>query len=113
MTQLHETAYPRLKADPSPQELDDIYTLRPDEIAFIDQTVKRPVARTAAFLYLKLFQRMGYFVLLKDVPASIREHIVAQTGYARPPKLAELTRFDRSTMNSARSSNITIWWPIW
>jgi TnpA family transposase len=101
MTQLHETAYPRLKADPSPQELDDIYTLRPDEIAFIDQTVKRPVARTAAFLYLKLFQRMGYFVLLKDVPASIREHIVAQTGYARPPKLAELTRFDRSSGRTA------------
>jgi hypothetical protein len=42
MTQLHETAYPRLKADPSAQDLDEIYTLTPDEIAFIDKTVKRP-----------------------------------------------------------------------
>ena len=40
MTQLHETAYPRLKADPSAQDLDEIYTLTPDEIAFIDKTVK-------------------------------------------------------------------------
>jgi len=97
MTQLHETAYPRLKADPSAQDLDEIYTLTPDEIAFIDLTVKRPTARTAAFLYLKLFQRLGYFIRLKDVPTLIRQHIVAQTGFARPPRLDELLQFDRST----------------
>jgi hypothetical protein len=57
--------------------------------------------RSAAFLYLKLFQRMGYFVLLKDVPASIRDHIVAQAGYARPPKLAELSQFDRTSGHHA------------
>ncbi len=69
MTQLHETAYPRLKADPSAQDLDEIYTLTPDEIAFIDKTVKRPIARSAAFIYLKLFQRLGYFVHIRDVPS--------------------------------------------
>ena len=84
MTQLHETAYPRLKADPSAQDLDEIYTLTPEEIAFIDKTVKRPIARSAAFIYLKLFQRLGYFVHIRDVPSVIRQHIVAQTGY-RPP----------------------------
>lgn len=97
MTQVHETAYPRLKADPSAQDLDEIYTLTPDEITFIDQTVKRPTARTVAFLYLKLFQRLGYFIRLKDVPSAIRQHIVAQTGFARPPRLDELLQFDRST----------------
>lgn len=40
MTQLHETAYPRLKEDPSAQDLYKIYTLTPDEIAFIDKTAK-------------------------------------------------------------------------
>ena len=97
MTQLHETAYPRLKADPSVQDLDEIYTLTSDEIAFIDKTVKRPTARTVAFLYLKLFQRLGYFIRLKDVPSVIRQYLIAQTGFARPPRLDELLQFDRST----------------
>jgi hypothetical protein len=43
MTQLHETAYPRLKADPSAQDLDEIYTLTPDEIAFIDKPSSVPL----------------------------------------------------------------------
>lgn len=97
MTQLHETAYPRLKADPSPQDLEEVYTLTPDEIAFIDQTVKRPLARTAAFIYLKLFQRLGYFVHIKDIPTAMRQYIIAQTGYLRPPRLEDLRQFDRSS----------------
>lgn len=97
MTQLHETAYPRLKAEPSPEELAEIYTLTPGEIAYIDQITKRPSARAAAFFYLKLFQRLGYFAALKNVPTIIRQHILAQTGYARPPSQRELLAFDRST----------------
>ena len=100
MTQLHETAYPRLKADPSAQDLAEIYTLTPDEIAFIDKTVKRPVARAAVFIYLKLFQRLGYFVHIKDVPAAILQHIVAQTGH-RPARFDELRHFDRTTTRTA------------
>lgn len=96
MTQLHETAYPRLKDDPSAQDLNEIYTLTPDEIAFIDKTVKRPITRVVAFLYLKLFQRLGYFIRLKDVPPAIRQYIIAQTGFARPPRLDELLQFDRT-----------------
>lgn len=103
MTQLHETAYPRLKADPSAQDLCETYTLTPDEIAFIDKTVKRPIARSAAFIYLKLFQRLGYFVHIRDVPSVIRQHIVAQTGY-RPARTDELRQFDRTT---ARTTLIT------
>lgn len=100
MTQLHETAYPRLKADPTPQDLAEVYTLTPAEIAFIDETPRRPAARTAAFLYLKLFQRLGYFVQIGDVPPLVREHILAQTGYLRPPRFDELKRFDRSSQRS-------------
>jgi hypothetical protein len=89
---------PRLKADPSAQDLDEIYTLTPDEIAFIDKTVKRPIARSAAFIYLKLFQRLGYFVHIRDVPSVIRQHIVAQTGYrpARPMNFGSSTERRRA-----------------
>ena len=34
MTQVHETAYPRLKSDPSPQDLEGVYTLTAEEINF-------------------------------------------------------------------------------
>ena len=97
MTQLHETAYPRLNAAPTEQDLEEVYTPTPDEISFIDKTAKRPTIRMAAFLYLKLFQRLGYFIRLKDIPTTIRQHIIAQAGYPRPPRLAELLQFDRST----------------
>jgi hypothetical protein len=38
---------------------------------------ERPLARTATLIHLKLFQRMGYFVRLVDVPKAIRERIAA------------------------------------
>ena len=80
MTQVHETAYPRLKSDPSPQDLEDVYTLTAEEIAFVDRLAKRPAARAVAFLYLKLFQRLGYFERITRIPPLIRDHIVAQAG---------------------------------
>jgi len=97
MTQLHETAYPRLKADPTAQEIQDVYTLTSDENDFIDQIAQRPTARIAAFLYLKLFQRLGYFVRIADIPPSIRQYVILQGGYLRPPKFNELKRFDDSS----------------
>ena len=96
MTQIHETAYPRLKNDPSPEDLNDVYTLTAAEIAFIDQIAKRPAARAVAFLYLKLFQRLGYFERIMKIPPLIRDYIVAQTGYPRSPKSSELVRFENS-----------------
>ncbi|NOV29576.1 DUF4158 domain-containing protein [Methylomonas sp. ZR1] len=97
MTLIHETAYPRLKADPTPHDLQNVYSLTTEEITFIDQIAKRPAARTIAFLYLKLFQRLGYFVKISDIPTLIRQYIITQAGYQRPPRLEELKQFDKSS----------------
>lgn len=96
MASLHETAYPRLKTDPSPKELAEIYTPTAAELTFVDGIAKRPLVRTATLLHLKLFQRLGHFIRLAEVPAAIRDHIVAQAGLARPPTFADLKRFDGS-----------------
>ncbi len=96
MIPVHETAYPRLKSDPTLKDLADVYTLTADEITLVERIAKRPVVRTAALLYLKLFQRLGYFLPLKDVPVIIRDYIVAQNGGIKPPTLAELKRFELS-----------------
>lgn len=47
-------------------------------------------------IHLKVFQRLGYFIPLAEVPAAIRERIAQQAGIAREPTLADLKRFEAS-----------------
>lgn len=96
MTTLHETAYPRLKPDPSPKELAEVYTPTREELAFVAAIVKRPAPRVAVLMHLKLFQRLGYFIRLVDVPEAIREHIVVHAGVVRSPTSIDLKRFEAS-----------------
>lgn len=96
MTTLTETAYPRLKANPSSQELQDIYTPSAAELTFIRQTVQRPLSRLALLIHLKLFQRLGYFTTLAEVPETIKAHIGRQAGYRKLPSGEQLARYDDS-----------------
>ena len=98
MTTLHETAYPQLKIDPTPRELTELYSPTLDEMVFVSSISKRPLPRIALLIHLKIFQRLGYFVRLGDVPAIIREHIVQQTDVLKAPLLADLRRFEGSGM---------------
>lgn len=101
MTALHETAYPRLKPDPSPKELEEVYTPTQAELEFVATLGKRPLARVGLLLQLKLFQRLGYFSGVTDVPEIILDHIVAHAGVARRPTPADLKRFEASGSRQA------------
>ncbi|MFB0272428.1 hypothetical protein CFN58_10205, partial [Pseudomonas avellanae] len=57
MTTLHETAYPRLKPDPTAKELQDIYTPTAAELQCVRNIATGPATRLALLLHLKLFQR--------------------------------------------------------
>ena len=94
MTNLHETAYPRLKADPSDKELADIYTPTASGWTFINTLVKRPIPRAAVMIQLKLFQRLGYFIRWSDIPVTIRDHLVAKSGLVRSLKIEEFRRVE-------------------
>lgn len=96
MTTLHETAYPQLNIEPASRELSEIYTPTPDELDFVASIGKRLLPRAAALIHLKMFQRLGYFIRLREVPPLIREHILAHANLANPPAFAELRRFDIS-----------------
>lgn len=96
MTSPHETAYPRLKSDPTPKELRELYTPTEAELAFVAGLAKRPLARVAVLMHLKLFQRLGYFSPLADTPEAIRDHIATNSNVARCPSFTELKRFDTS-----------------
>lgn len=72
MATLHETAYPRLKPDPTAKELEEIYTPTAAEIAFAKQLTTQPGPQLAVLIHLKLFQRLGYFTVLAGRPCAPR-----------------------------------------
>jgi TnpA family transposase len=96
MASLHESAYPRLKPDPTSKELHAIYTPTAVELAFAAESVRRPIARLALIIQMKLFQRLGYFLPLAETPDQIRDHIAKACGFARIPNDTEFTQYDVS-----------------
>jgi TnpA family transposase len=101
MTTLHETAYPSLRPDPTPRELAELYTPTEDEQRLAADIGKRALLRMAALIHLKVFQRLGYFIPLTEVPQVIREHIALQAGVIRPPLATEFRRLEASGSRSA------------
>jgi Domain of unknown function (DUF4158) len=82
---VHETAYPRLKSHPSPHELAMVYTPTKDEVALAEGAARSVIARVGFLILLKTFQRLGYFVLLHDVPPTIVEHLAHTQGFLLAP----------------------------
>ena len=85
MPNAHETAYPRLKSNPSPSELAAVYTPTIEETALADRAARGEVARLGFLVLLKSFQRLGYFLQLRDVPPVIVEHIAHTQGFLVAP----------------------------
>ncbi|MEF9417644.1 Tn3 family transposase [Xanthomonas citri] len=85
MTTLHETAYPRLKPYPTAKELKDIYTPTAVELQSVRNIATGPATRLALLLHLKLFQRLGYFTTLIEVPERIVQHVAQTLGMRRVP----------------------------
>jgi TnpA family transposase len=85
MTTLHETAYPRLKPDPTAKELQEIYTPTEAERLCVAAIATGSATRLALLLHLKLFQRLGYFTPLAEVPERIVQHIAQAVGMRRVP----------------------------
>lgn len=85
MPSIHETAYPRLRSSLSPRELVAVYSPTKDEMDLADRVVRSATARLGFLVLLKTFQRLGYFVMIRDVPASIVEHIAHDQGFLEKP----------------------------
>jgi TnpA family transposase len=77
----HDTAYPRLKSVVSERDLADIYTPTPAEREYAAQTARSSDNQLCFLVLLKTFQRLGYFLPLRDVPTAIVNHIARQLGY--------------------------------
>ena len=75
MASIERTAYPRFKRRPTAQELTDVYTPTPEEVAFARATARGPAPTLTLLVLLKAFQRLGYFPRLQDVPFPVLAHV--------------------------------------
>lgn len=94
MPSIHETAYPRIKSDPSPNDLVAVYTPTTEEEAFADKNTRESAAKLGLLIQMKVFQRLGYFIGVNDTPYPIVEHITKSVGEEKIPD--ELYRYDTS-----------------
>ena len=95
MSSIDETAYPRLREEVSPQELEQLYTPSPKERRFVAETYRRASPQIFLMLQLKLLQRLGYSVPLASIPLGIVAHICRKLKLSRPNREA-LIRYDES-----------------
>lgn len=80
MPTLSETAYPRLSPHPSGRELQELYTPSRAELALAHRQARETTSVFGFLVLLKTFQRLGYFVMLRDVPEAIINQVAASVG---------------------------------
>jgi len=68
MPGVSDTAYPQLGPNPAAKELDEVYTPNLFECRWAERRTREPVPRIGLLLLLKTFQRLGYFVMLDEIP---------------------------------------------
>lgn len=94
MTSLQDTAYPRLNHQLTTKALIAVYTPSDEELVLADGITRSRVANVGFLVLLKTYQRLGYPVLMKDVPASIIRQI--STMVADTVSAEALDNYDRS-----------------
>ena len=84
MPSVNDTAYPRLKSNPSPDALQTLYTPTPEELTLARRVTRGEVSRLGFVVLLKTFQTVGYAVQLSEVPEVIIAHITKEMALALP-----------------------------
>ena len=89
MAAIHETAYPRFKSHFKEAELIKFYTPAPEELEFSLKHTRSLESQFGLLTHLKVFQRLGYFVLWDPIPSSITKYVSTCLGSLfelQPPK---------------------------
>lgn len=68
---ISETAYPRLKATLSQKELERSFTPSPEEKEFAWRKTTDDAQTIRLLVWLKAFQRLGYFPCLDEIPSRL------------------------------------------
>ncbi len=89
MPSIHETAYPRFKSSITQKELDRYYSPSPAELALSLRSANGTTGRLSFLVLLKTFQRLGYFVLISDVPERLVAHLAKVLELRKTPSLTD------------------------
>lgn len=65
MASIERTAYPRLRLHLTARALKELYTPTPEEITFARKSARSPQHQFTLLVFLKPFQRLGYFPKLE------------------------------------------------
>ena len=76
MSSLNETAYPRFKLYLNEKDLNDVYTPTRQEKSFAQKKTQNNLNRLAFLIHLKVFQKMGFFLKIENIPQKIINHII-------------------------------------
>jgi TnpA family transposase len=96
MPVIHETAYPRFKPYFTSKELDEVFTLSPDEMAFLNCRTKanNTVSRLAFALLLKCHQYLGRPINISEVNVGIKKYVSKQLSIDMD---VDLSRYPKAT----------------
>jgi TnpA family transposase len=86
---LNDTAYPRLKTSYTQNELEQSFTPSDDEMDIAFGSVNGKAARLGFLILLKTFQRLGYFLMLTEVPEKLIAHVARCLNYSKVPDLSD------------------------
>jgi len=87
MPGVNDTAYPRLKSSYTEKELEKYFTPDLFEFSFAQRSVHGRESRLQLLILLKTFQRLGYFVPLREVPERLIAHIAKLLKFKKTPSL--------------------------
>jgi len=85
MTSIYRTAYPRFNPNLKlrGKELEADYSLTSTELSYIKENIRGDNLRLGFSVLLKVFQRMGYFPEIKEIPETIVKHIRGQITFIK------------------------------
>jgi TnpA family transposase len=101
VSSIERTAYPKFKRHFTAKELTEIYTPSKSEIAFAYSTTKGQDNIFNLIVVLKVFQRLGYFPKLSEIPHVIVNHI---RSYLKLPSEIPLGYENTKTMYRHRAA---------
>ncbi len=103
MAAVHETAYPRIKANSLQRDIKRLYTPTPTECKWVKNRRIDKASILGNLVLLKCFQRLGYFPNLNIIPMSLINH-VAQCLTLQPPDTPKLLLSSPQSIKRAKSA---------
>jgi TnpA family transposase len=94
MASIYETAYPRIKSTPSDEDLIAVYSPSSEELLWAKRHTRQDLSSFVLLVQLKVVQRLGYFLRIRETPEPILRHIASLLEF--DGSLEDISAYDTS-----------------